>query len=121
MIPFTNVFNWLAHEVLGGSRTARQAKHFVEHTVLSSSSRFQMISTLSSTTAGGTVSDGSEACHGHSDSSDGCGAGCPVVGRHHEGSDGLLPSCSEHDTDSVEGDESASDGDEEDHDSGEDW
>lgn len=39
MGSFSNVYNWLSHSVLGGSRTPAQVKYFVEKSLLGSSAR----------------------------------------------------------------------------------
>jgi len=36
MGSFTNVYNWISHDVLGGSRTAAAVKHYIAAHVLSS-------------------------------------------------------------------------------------
>lgn len=43
MGSFSSVYNWLAHEILGGSRTPAQVRYYVEEDVLGSSARSQLL------------------------------------------------------------------------------
>jgi hypothetical protein len=57
MGSFKSVYNWLAHEVLGGSRTAAQVRYFVEEDLLGSAARSQQFVRCESSDAGSDHSD----------------------------------------------------------------
>jgi hypothetical protein len=65
MGSFSSVYNWLAHEILGGSRTPAQVRHYVENDVLGSVIRSQRLGeSVGSSALAGVESGSSDESHG---------------------------------------------------------